>query len=509
LFICKIGKKVAFCVMDLPTKVSELQALILSLLSKIELLESRVLFLEAENRQLKEEDAVLKEENRILKIENTALYNQLGQNSGNSHNPPSTDKFVKKGSALPVSKGKKQGGQNNHKGNTLKLVSEADEVSSHLPKKCLCCGREISKDECEILVSKRQVFDIPVPVLEVTEHRLLGVYCCGKLQKGVYPAGVTAQVQYGNKILSMSSMLSVDFKLPFKKISKLFETLYGYKFNEATAISANEQLFEALLPVEQEIKAQILASEVVHFDETGLKVNGKLKWIHTASTDKFCYLFLHEKRGGKALQQEDSIIKDYTNWAVHDCWSSYFSFKDCKHAICNAHILRELQALKEQNSLWAEEMHLFLMELYIFTEKGKSCIDNDEQKAFWTNKYMNICKKATQQEQEQQKANGLKNARGKPKKSKGQALIYRLIKYQEAVLAFAFVKNVPFTNNIAEQAIRNVKIKQKIASFRTENGAKVYARIQGFINTIKKNAKNIFQEILNVFNQNPSSWKTT
>lgn len=494
--------------MKLSDNLEELKLFIHGLLLKIEVLESRVLFLEQENKSLKEENLILKQENLILKRENADLRIQLGQNSKNSHNPPSTDKFTKKTPALPVEKGKKLGGQLSHKGGTLEMVSTPDEIILHSPKSCACCGRVILAEECEV-VSKRQVFDIPVPRLEVTEHQLLGVNCCGCLQKGQYPSGVTAQVQYGNKILCLSSILSTDFRIPFKKISNLFSNLYGYKFNEGTAVSANEQVFDALESVETEIKAHILASDVVHFDETGLKAASTSKWLHTATTDEFCYLFLHDKRGSEALTDTDSVLKDYKNWAVHDCYSTYFTFKDCKHSICNAHILRELQALKEQNIVWASEMHDFLLELYTKTGKGKTYIEVPAEQMIWKEKYTQICQTAEKEEQINQSKLGEKNKKGKLKKTKGQALLHRLVKHQASVLAFAFFEKVPFTNNLAEQAIRNVKIKQKVATFRTEKGAKVYARIQGFINTIKKKSKNIFQEILNVLNGNINSWKTT
>ena len=95
----------------------------------------------------------------------------------------------------------------------------------------------------------------------------------------------------------------------------------------------------------------ILVSEVVHFDETGLQAAGKRQWVHTACTELFCFLFVNVSRGKKALQDLVSVLKDYKNWAVHDCYATYFTFTNCKHAICNAHILRELVALKEQNSV--------------------------------------------------------------------------------------------------------------------------------------------------------------
>ena len=468
--------------MELSNNLTELHTLIYALLAHIDVLEARVLELEAENATL-----------RV----------QLGMNSKNSHKPPSTDVFVKQ-PALPRSKGKQKGGQKDHKGNTLKTVANPDVTVIHTPLSCSCCNRPILLAECDIFTTKRQVFDIPSPRLEVTEHKLCGVFCCGILQQGNFPAEVKAPVQYGTKIFTLSSLLSTEFRLPFRKISSLFETLYGYKYNEATAISANQMLYEALAPIEDQIKKHILESEVVHFDETGLQADGKRQWVHTACTEFFCFLFLHVNRGKKALADVMSVLKDYKNWAVHDCYATYFTFTDCKHAICNAHILRELQALKEQNSVWAVAMHDFLMALYVATDKGTKSITDIEEIAIWKAKYAIICQQAGKEEPFCEI-----KVRGKPKQTKGRNLLDRLIKHQEAVLAFAFVECVPFTNNLAEQAIRNVKIKQKIAVFRTERGAQVYARIQGFINTVKKHARNVFQELLKVNTNQPIVWKTT
>jgi transposase len=475
--------------MELSNNLTEIHALVYALLTRIDVLEARV--------------SELEDENKALKAENATLRVRLGMNSKNSHKPPSTDIFVKK-PAIPVSKDKKKGGQKDHQGDTLKMVAVPDSVIIHAPIACSCCNRAILAQECDLLAIKGQVFDIPAPRLEVIEHRLSSVVCCGIVHTGVFPSQLRAGVQYGSKILTLSSLLNTEFRLPFRKISNLIETLYGYKFNQATAVNANERLFEALAPIEEEIKAQVLASEVVHFDETGLRVEGKLQWVHTACSASFCYLFLHPNRGKKALQSLKSVLKDYQSWAVHDCYASYFTFQDCKHAICNAHILRELQALKEQNSVWASQMHDFLLALYKDTEKGTQSINDLEKQAINRAKYAQICLHAAKEEPLLEA-----KARGKPKKSKGRNLLDRLMKYQEAVLAFAFEQGVPFTNNLAEQAIRHVKVKQKIAVFRTKTGAEVYLRIQGFINTVKKHAKNVFQELLKVNANQSISWKTT
>lgn len=426
-----------------------------------------------------------------LEAENANLRYRLGLNSNNSHKPPSSEGYTKK-AALPKNKGKKAGGQKGHPGKTLQMVACPDSVLVHHARSCSCCGKTLTCSDVIGILEKRQVFDMPAPRLEISEHQLGVSYCCGLRHLGSFPCQVQAPVQYGKRILALSSVLNNDYRLPFGKVSLLFSDLFGYAFNPATVIAANERLYGQLAPIETHIKACLLASKVVHFDETGMRVAGKLAWFHTACNDLFTYLFVHQKRGKQALADELSLLKDFTHWAIHDCWASYFGFAQCQHALCNAHLVRELVAVSEQGSKWATQMHDLLLELYQESEKGTKILAD---KAHWLTQYRLICQIADKQEVPTEK-----KARGKPKNSKGRNLLNRLLIHQEAVLAFAFVEKVPFTNNLAEQAIRPVKIKQKVAMcLRTFRGAQVYARIQGFISTIRKQGRNILQSVIDVY----------
>jgi transposase len=471
--------------MNIPNDIKLLKDLVEVLLNRID--------------QLEQSHAVLESENMSLKYENAELRNRLNQNSNNSNKPPSSDGLAKKTThpAIAKEKGKKSGGQKDHNGRTLKMVSEPDAVIVHHAPFCSCCSKVFSASDVEKVIHRRQVFDIPKPRLEVTEHQLGLITCCGKKQSGAFPEGVNSLVQYGTKIKSLSVLLSVDHKLPFDKIEQLFRDLYNCSFNESTAISANNAFFEALEPIEDTIKSKILASEVVHFDETGMRVEGKLHWFHTACTAAFTYLFVHSKRGKVALNSLESLIKDFKNWAIHDCWASYFDFKDCYHALCNAHIVRELDNLIELNSQWAIEMRDLLFELYKLSEKGAIIVPNKE---LWIEKYKNICQKADLEEPKPLKTS--EKARGIPKSTKGRNLLNRLTKHQEGILAFAFIDVIPFTNNQAERDIRCIKIKQKVAtSFKTFKGAQNYARIQGFLSSVRKHKTNLFLQINNVFDK--------
>lgn len=450
-------------------------------------------------RELKNLIAQLLERISQLEVENAELRRRLGLKSHNSHKPPSSDGLSKK-TVLPKESGKKNGGQVGHEGKTLQRVGNPDEIVVHHARNCRRCLRRFSVADVENIVQKRQVFDIPEPRLEVTEHQLGEIVCCGEKHYGEFPVEVRSAVQYGNKIKALSVMLNGDYRLPLEKVARLFADLYNCSFNQSTVMAANRECDEKLEPIEKRIKEELLASETAHFDETGIRIEGKLNWLHVASNKLWTYLFTDQKRGKAALMSEKSLIKDFENWAIHDCWESYFRFERCRHVLCNAHLLRELESLKEQASSWGQKMQEFLYEMYEATERGKKVLAKRRE---WERRYEKICL-IGELEEPPPKA----SKRGRAKNSVGRNLLNRLKKHQAGVMEYAFREEVPFTNNQAERDIRCVKIKQKISnSFRSQEGAENYARIQGFVSTVRKQEMNVFQEIVNVFNKKDISFQ--
>lgn len=427
-----------------------------------------------------------------LRAENAELKARLNSNSKNSSRPPSSDGYRKE-PAFPKKEGGKQGGQPGHKGRTLHQVDNPDKTVTCKPNNCTC-GYGFH-DGDYILSEKRQVFDLPKPKLEVTEYQIHKAVCpeCGQVHKGMVPQGVNAPVQYGNGVKAYCVLLNVHFKLPFKKIQLLFGDLFGYSINESTVYSGSEQCYQQLEESEKAIRSMVALNNVAHADETGLRVQGKLHWLHTATTPLYTYLFVHEKRGGEALKSDKSILNSFTGWLVHDCWGSYFNFTGFQHAICGAHILRELQGLIEAGqSKWAKDFKAFLMSVYKmpFEERVRT---KDQIEA----RYLRICNIGEKSEPPPTKAKG---ARGRYKRTIGRNLVERLIREKHAVMAFAFNKEVPFTNNLAERDIRPAKVKQKISNcFRTFNGAEIYARIESFVSTARKQDRNVFSELCNTF----------
>lgn len=447
-----------------------------------------------EELELRNQELELK--NQELEFRIIALENQLKQNSRNSHKPPSSDGFKRKAAQLNTPKNKQQGGQWGHQGDTLKMVEQADKEYPLEPKACTC-GFDLS-DQPKELIERRQVFELPIPKLEVIEYQQMGCLCpqCGLVQQGSFPAEVAARVQYGTGVKTMAVLLNVVYRLPIKRVKQLFGDLFNQPINESTILSMLKGTNEDLKDVEQQIADHLLQSEVVHVDESGIRCEKKNHWLHVFSTSLFTYLFVHAKRGKKAMNSESSLVQHFTSCLVHDCWQSYFAFDDCLHALCGSHLIRELQALIEQDSKWAQRMRDLLLYAYHLSEKGKGVLKPGVLKSV-ERQYELICNQADEQEPLPKK-----NPRGKSKQTKGRNLLDRLREHQDAVLAFAQHQHVPFSNNQAERDIRHVKIKMKISgNFNTLDSAQHYARIYSFVSTLRKHQLAFPKLNISIFSQ--------
>ncbi len=423
------------------------------------------------------------------------LKNQLNQNSRNSHLPPSSDGMKKP--ALPPQKKGKRGGQPGHRGKTLKMVEVVDGTIELKPKHCCGCGQAILAQTPMVFLGKRQVFDLPPIQLRVTEYQRFGCTClhCGHLNRTDFPPGVSAPVQYGPRVKALVTVLHQNGCLSVNKIQTLFEDLFATPLNEATIQECQLAAYRGLEEEEAYIREQLQKAAVVHADESGIRCEGKLHWLHELGNECYTYQFVHARRGIEAHQGSDALLPQLRGWLIHDCWAPYFGLKSCQHALCNAHLLRELNALQQQGRKWAARFHAFLLGLYRKTDKGQGQLPQKERSSILT-RYERLLKAGYAEEPPPQ----ISAARGKPKKTKGRNLLERLDMHWEAVLAFAWNTNVPFTNNLAERDIRPAKSKLKVAGcFRSLPGAHAYARIHSFISTVRKHQYNPFNELVNIF----------
>jgi transposase len=475
---------------------------ILGLRSEVSELKSLVNNVLADNEKLREENYQLRKENQELKVEIESLKSHLSLNSQTSSKPPSSDNFVKKTKSLREKSNKKVGGQKGHNGNTLKMVPNPDKIEIHHLKVCNYCNNELSDTQI-LKIKKRQVFEIPKICLEVTEHQaeVKICSCCKKINHAEFPPTVSAPVQYGNRLKSFGLYLNNYQLLPYDRISELLEQLLGMKFNVGSLFSANKELYEKLETTEVIIREKILKEKILNVDETGFYVKDSRQWLHLYSTDKLTYYHHHKKRGKEAMN-EIGILPNFKGRIIHDFWQSYFNF-DCQHSLCNAHHLRELNfVIEQEQAIWAKEMKVLLLEIKSSVDKAKKNSLNSlstHQLLDYEKKYEVILEKALQFYPD---IKTITKKRGRKKQDKGKNLLDRLINYREETLSFMYNFEIPFDNNQAERDVRMMKLKQKISGcFRTEFGSEIFCRIRGFISSIKKQQLNILEQIYLALNQ--------
>lgn len=425
------------------------------------------------------------------------LEDRLAKNSKNSGKPPSTDGYSKPApKSLRKRHQKKSGGQAGHKGNTLKAVENPDIIELHQVNECHNCQQDLS----EVVPSEhetRQVFDLPKVKLIVTEHQAEIKICthCGIKNKAAFPVGVKQTVQYGSEIKAQAVYFNQYQLLPLKRISELFATIYGQAISQGSLIGFCQEIAEKVHSVNQRIKTHLSEREaVVHFDETGSRVNGKLHWLHSASTDKLTYYALHPKRGYPAMN-DIGILPNLQGRAIHDGWSSYFKYR-ILHGLCNVHHLRKLKFLEERYPQpWVTKITALLLKMKEVTERAKEKeLDFLSEQQYFD--YLSLYDVLIEEGYlanpvlERIETEGHKK-RGRVKQNPARNLLDQLKNFKDSVLAFLFDFRVPFDNNLAERDIRMMKVKQKISGcFRTREGANNFCDIRGYISTSRKNNVN-------------------
>ncbi|WCK54252.1 IS66 family transposase [Aneurinibacillus sp. Ricciae_BoGa-3] len=333
-----------------------------------------------QNRQLKK--TVEQQAKRIVQLESRVqeLERQLGSNSSNSSKPPSSDGLRKPKSLRPS--GGKKGAPKGHDGHTLKMVSQPDEIKWHTIESCSRCATSLVDLPVEAY-TRRQVVDLPLPRLVITEHRSVSKCCpnCGTKQHSAFPENVQAPVQYGDSWKAWCAYLNNYQHLPLERICQLFEDMTGHRPSEATLLSHLEALSVQLEPIEKVIRQQLVSSDLVHADETGMRIENKTQWLHTVSNIDWTLYNVHKKRGKEALNT-NGVLPNYTGILVHDCWAPYFSDEfRFEHALCGAHLLRECQGIIDYDKhQWAADIQALLREAWQQTKKHGGLRDQLKQR---------------------------------------------------------------------------------------------------------------------------------
>ena len=440
----------------------------------------------------------LEKENKALRERIAELERRMGLNSENSSKPPSSDGLKKKTHRTKSLRGKSNrntGGQKGHRGYTLEQVAEPDRLVKHLaPDSCWGCGCDVSTEQV-VSVIKKQVFDIPEPRLEVTEHQVEIKHCpsCQEKLQGCFPEAVKAPVQYGVRVKAVSTYLQHQHFIPENRLSEILQDVFGCRMSEATIANTSQWLAQVITPVVEKLASGVKTAAVKHLDETGLRVAGKTQWLHSVSTPNLTWYRIATKR--KDLEP----LKGTRGVVVHDHWKPYYQLEDVLHQLCNAHHLRELRALSEiENEAWAKSMK----QLLCLTNKYSNGYPQTIPKPIETrlnSLYQSIIRRGLDFHLTQPPL-ARKGNRGRVKRRVGHNLLLRLQNFSEDVLRFLNQVDLPFTNNQAERDLRMMKCKQKISGcFRSAQGAVDFANIRSVLSTARKQNLNLLQVLADIF----------
>ncbi|MDH3601161.1 MAG: IS66 family transposase, partial [Candidatus Tectomicrobia bacterium] len=330
---------------------------------------------------------------------------------------------------------------------------------------------------------------------------------CGRASKGTFPEAVTQAVQYGPMVNTWASYFPNQHYIPVERTTEILADLVQHRVSEATVLKASAQLEKCIEPSTEAVKGMLRDAEVLHVDESGLRVTGKLHWLHVASTERLTSYEVHAKRGQEAMD-DAGILGEFNGTAVHDHWKPYFKYDECHHALCNAHHLRELNFIdKQYQQSWAKEMADLLLEIKAVVEatpEPAMSLSPPELEGFEKHYDEVVQAGFDANPASVSPSDGEVKKRGRPKRPPPVNLLIRLRDFKGEVLAFMSDFRVPFDNNQGERDVRMVKVKQKVSGgFRTLAGAKRFGRIRGYISTARKNGQNAFEAIRDAFDRTP------
>jgi transposase len=416
-----------------------------------------------------------------LRAQVADLAAQVRQNSKNSSRPPSSDGLGKPAPrSLRKKTGRKPGRPKGQPGATMQLTDQPDHVLGHEPSCCAGCGRGLA-GAAEAGVIRRQVREIPPVKAEVTEHRMIGRRCgCGRVTWGTAPEGVTAPVQYGPRAAALGAYLWHGQFLSRGRACAALGEMFGCAPSPGALAAMTRKIAGLIAPALEAIIKALTAAPVAHFDETGFRVAGKLAWVHSASSGKYVLVTVHEKRGTAGMNAA-GVLPAFAGVACHDAWAPYDCYEPAGHALCNAHLLRELTAVTETGTaddvIWARQAIDALLELKQAANAaraaGHEAADTE------------VLGKQCRWFREAADAGIAINAARRSKlQKKRHALATRMAARADDYLRFAHDLRVPFDNNEAEQVIRMSKLRIKVSGcMRSMTGAEAFCAIRSYLAT--------------------------
>jgi transposase len=359
------------------------------------------------------------------------------------------------------------------------------------------CGRTLA-DQPERVGECRQQIEIPEPKAEITEYRQFIVSCaCGCEHRGVFPAGVGPYVSYGPRVKAYAVGLVDGHFVGLARTAEIIADPYGIKPSDGTIQTWIGQAATALNGAYEASRQAILAADVAHFDESGVRVNGHTLWLHVAGTAEYAFYTVHPKRGQEAMTAA-GLLPDFKGCAVHDHWAPYFGFDQATHALCNAHLLRELRYFEEATDghRWPVKLREVLGDAKKAVAEaraaGRGAVD-PERRAELVARYDQWVGLGLLVFPERPKDPG---RQGRPKQEPATNLLRRMRDFKTEILRFLDDFRVPFDNNRAERLVRPVKVKLKVAGgFRALGGSAVFCVLRSVWETNQRQGVNPFHTL--------------
>ena len=460
--------------------------------------------LREENEQLKRENQALRERISAAEASIEQLLALLGQNSRNSNWPSSRDKSRPKPKSLRPKTDRKAGGQKGHKGHTLEFNPAPDVIATHRPTRCGRCHAPLTAELVANEIAKRQVFDLPPLRFVTTEHQAETIVCpcCGDATTAAFPAEVTNPVQYGTQVKRLAVYLRNEQFIPYDRSRQLLADLFALPISTGSLQTFVATAARRVKPATEAIKAAVTAAEVGHADETGFYIQGQRHWLHTVGTPELTYCSPHRRRGQTATD-DMGILPQFTGTLVHDAWATYFKYQRLTHALCNAHHLRDLTAIVENDQQqWAKLMIQFLLaakqQVDDAFQSSETSLPTDQVGRIHQLYDAIVAQGFAENPLPPAKPPPVK--RGRRKKTKARNLVERFADRKAAVLRFVHDFKVPFDNNLAERDIRMMKVQQKISGcFRSWEGAEQFCHLRSYISTIRKQGLSVWEALGSLF----------
>jgi transposase len=446
--------------------------------------------------------AVLLEQVAVLQSQVEGLAAQVKSNSRNSSKPPSSD-----GPAKPAPKslrgksGRKPGRPKGQPGATMQLSEHPDKTVRHRPGRCGCCGKSL-KGAPATGTERRQVIDIPAVRARTTEHQMLTLLCgCGCETKAQAPDGVAAPVQYGPRLMGTGIYLWHGQFLSRDRACLALSEMFGCAPSPGALAAAARKTAGLVAPALKAVTEYLVSADVAHFDETGFRTAGKLAWVHSASWGKFVLVTVHAKRGKDGMKAA-GVLPFFTGIAVHDAWKPYDTFENVAgHALCGAHVLRELVAVTETGTdldkAWAQQAIDALLALGKAAEAARAAGETAIGPEILA-EHQDWYRKAA--------AAGIALNAGRRGKlqQKRHALATRMQTRGDDYLRYARDLRIPFTNNEAEQSIRMSKLRIKVSGcMRSMAGAEEFCAIRSYLATAARHGITGLDALTRAFQGNP------